>query len=59
MNSKEEAIKGYMLQYPVTRLKPNSKDHARHALEQALVDSKIDRQEYNELVGYVVQRMFR
>ena len=36
----------------------DSKDHARHALEQALADRKISRGEYEELIGYVMQRMF-
>ena len=59
MNNKKSVIEGYMSAYPVKKLTPNSKEHARHALEHALVDGKINRQEYNELIGYVLQVMFK
>ena len=57
--SNESTIKNYMAQYPVRKLEPDSKEHARHAPEHALADGKISRGEYEELIGYVLQRMFK
>lgn len=39
---KQETITNLMEQYPVVKLQPNSKDHARHAIEQALLEAHID-----------------
>lgn len=56
---KFHAITTIMGQYPVVKLEPDSRDHARYALEQALVDKLINRSEYNELLGYVTNVMFK
>lgn len=59
LDDKYLAVKGWMVLYPVKILQPDSKDHARHALEQALVDKLMTRSEYDVLLGYVLQVMFK
>ena len=59
LSNKHLAVKGWMVLYPVKTLQPASQDHARHALEQALADGLITRTEYDILLGYVLQVMFK
>lgn len=56
---KREIVTNLMEQFPVVKLQPNSKDHARHAVEQALLEEHIDRQDYEELLGYVIHVMYK
>ena len=51
---KQEIVTNLMEQYPVLNLQPNSRDHARYALEQALLDNHINREVYEELMEYVL-----
>ncbi len=51
---KQEIVTNLMEQYPVVQLQPGSTEHARHALEQALLDKHINREVYEELLGYVL-----
>lgn len=55
----EQIINSLMEQHPVTKLIPKSKDHARHAIEQALVVGKIEREEYNQLLGYIIFVLYK
>ncbi len=55
----ELVITNLMKHYPVTSLQSDSKDHARYALEQALIHRKISREGYDELMGYVLHVMYK
>lgn len=59
IENKKEAIKDFMKQYPVLSLAPDSEDHARHAIEQALANGEIERSEYGELLGFIIFVMYR
>lgn len=56
---KQEIVTNLMEQYPVVRLQSGSEDHARHAIEQALLDNHINREVYEELLGYVIFVRYR
>lgn len=56
---KQEIITNLMEQCPVVKLQPGSEDHARHAVEQALLDNHINRGVYEELIGYVIHVMYK
>lgn len=55
----EEIITNLMKHYLVTSLQSDSKDHARYALERALIHRKISREDYDKLMSYVLLVMYK
>lgn len=54
-----QKVMNLMLDYPVTVADWNSREHALHALELALADQIITRQDYEELRGFTIHVLYK